>query len=122
MKDFSKQYLIIKGTKNYTQRLVLLNEELAKSILNNSIQIASFLFANLVNETMSFDQMYLFYVGKNILNHIRQEKGYKNGAYSKEIKEKFDDEYLFEIVSTSKDKGELESRIRAKIDDVLKEM
>lgn len=56
---------------------------------------------------MSFDELYLMYVGKNVLNKFRQENGYKTGKYKKNWKGREDNIALIEIISTlNKDSSE----------------
>lgn len=48
---------------------------------------------------MDFDQLYVGYVGKNVLNFFRQDHGYQDGTYHKQWGGKEDNEHLVEIVS-----------------------
>ena len=47
--------------------------------------------------SMTPDDLYKLYVGKNILNWFRQDHGYKEGHYMKNWAGKEDNEHLFEI-------------------------
>jgi len=47
---------------------------------------------------MSFDELYIGYVGKNVLNFFRQDHGYKEGDYQKIWSGKEDNEHLVQIV------------------------
>lgn len=47
---------------------------------------------------ISLDQLYRSYVGKNVLNFFRQDKGYKEGAYVKVWQEREDNMHLVEIL------------------------
>lgn len=49
---------------------------------------------------MSFDQLYIGYIGKNVLNFFRQDHGYKEGTYIKEWDGREDNEHLVEICAT----------------------
>jgi dimeric dUTPase (all-alpha-NTP-PPase superfamily) len=49
---------------------------------------------------MSFAELYQTYVGKNVLNHFRQAKGYQAGSYVKVWHGREDNEHLFELVRT----------------------
>lgn len=49
---------------------------------------------------MDFNQLYVGYVGKNVLNFFRQDHGYQEGTYHKQWGGKEDNEHLVEIVST----------------------
>lgn len=46
---------------------------------------------------MSFEDLYVGYVGKNVLNFFRQDHGYKDGSYRKEWGGKEDNEHLVEL-------------------------
>lgn len=47
--------------------------------------------------SLSFDQLYVGYVGKNVLNFFRQDHGYKDGSYIKLWGGREDNEHLVEI-------------------------
>lgn len=47
---------------------------------------------------MTFDELYQIYVGKNVLNIFRQDKGYKDGNYQKIWNGREDNEYLADII------------------------
>jgi len=49
---------------------------------------------------MSFDQLYVGYIGKNVLNFFRQDHGYKEGTYVKQWGGREDNEHLVEICAT----------------------
>ncbi|MBR9805185.1 dUTP diphosphatase [bacterium] len=48
---------------------------------------------------MSFDELYVAYVGKNVLNFFRQDNGYKDGSYQKQWQGREDNEHLVELVA-----------------------
>ncbi len=48
---------------------------------------------------MDFDELYRLYVGKNVLNHFRQDNGYKAGTYVKVWNGREDNEHLMELLS-----------------------
>ncbi|GAB1259921.1 dUTP diphosphatase [Aurantivibrio plasticivorans] len=55
-------------------------------------------FAALMNTiNLSFDELYVRYVGKNVLNFFRQDHGYKDGSYRKEWGGREDNEHLVEL-------------------------
>lgn len=54
-----------------------------------------FLICQRVN--LSFDSLYKYYVGKNVLNLFRQNNGYKEGTYNKSWQGK-EDNYYLEII------------------------
>jgi hypothetical protein len=47
---------------------------------------------------LSWGELYLQYVSKNVLNVFRQDKGYKQGTYKKEWNGREDNEHLVEIL------------------------
>lgn len=47
---------------------------------------------------LPFDELYSGYIGKNVLNFFRQDKGYKDGTYIKEWGGLEDNEHLVEIL------------------------
>lgn len=47
---------------------------------------------------LDFDELYSSYVGKNVLNMFRQDKGYKEGTYIKNWGGKEDNEWLIEVM------------------------
>ena len=47
---------------------------------------------------MSFSDLYLGYVGKNVLNFFRQDHGYKEGTYLKLWNGREDNEHLVDIL------------------------
>ncbi|MBW6487525.1 MAG: dUTP diphosphatase [Sulfurimonas sp.] len=50
---------------------------------------------------LSFDELYIKYLGKNILNKFRQDNGYKDGTYIKIWNEKEDNEVMLEIIQSN---------------------
>lgn len=65
---------------------------------------------------MQFDQLYIAYVGKNVLNFFRQDHGYQDGSYHKQWGGKEDNEHLVEIVA------KLDTTVATFKDDLYKEM
>jgi hypothetical protein len=47
---------------------------------------------------MAFEELYRLYVGKNVLNHFRQDHGYKQGTYRKLWGGREDNEHLIELL------------------------
>ncbi|GAA5316547.1 MAG: dUTPase [Candidatus Pelagadaptatus aseana] len=47
---------------------------------------------------LSFEDLYIGYVGKNVLNFFRQDNGYQDGSYIKNWSGKEDNEHLVEAV------------------------
>ena len=65
---------------------------------------------------MQFDQLYIAYVGKNVLNFFSQEHGYQDGSYHKQWGGKEDNEHLVEIVA------KLDTNLPSFKDDLYAEM
>tara|TARA_B100000029_G_scaffold425434_1_gene433802 strand:+ start:217 stop:876 length:660 start_codon:yes stop_codon:yes gene_type:complete len=76
--------------------------------LSVSRRIELALFASIMTDCeMSWTELYCQYVGKNVLNMFRQDKGYKEGTYQKIWNGREDNEYLVEIID-SLDSSQLE--------------
>jgi dimeric dUTPase (all-alpha-NTP-PPase superfamily) len=72
-------------------------EELATSVLaTRKFSIVDFM-SMLDSADMSLDDLYLAYVGKNVLNFFRQDNGYKEGTYIKNWAGREDNEHLVEL-------------------------
>ena len=70
----------------------------ASTLINKDFDIKG--FAGLMQGiNMDFDQLYVGYVGKNVLNFFRQDHGYQDGTYHKQWGGKEDNEHLVEIVA-----------------------
>jgi len=65
---------------------------------------------------MQFDQLYIAYIGKNVLNFFRQDHGYQDGSYHKQWGGQEDNEHLVEIVS------KLDTNLPTFKDDLYSEM
>lgn len=53
---------------------------------------------------LTFDELYLMYIGKNALNALRQDYGYKDGSYNKNWGGREDNEWLSDILMTYRGK------------------
>ncbi|WP_457622639.1 dUTP diphosphatase [Persephonella sp.] len=104
------------GEMDLYRKIIFLAERVAEGFLKENLNEGVFFFGLLVKNTISFEDLYLLYTGKNILNHIRQEKGYNKGEYRKQINGLEDNQYLFEIVKNVRDKDQLEKVIRDTFD------
>lgn len=61
-----------------------------------------FSFADMLAITgISIDELYVSYIGKNVLNFFRQDHGYKDGSYIKVWDGKEDNHHLAEIVANT---------------------
>lgn len=93
--------------------LIIVSEDIVRQSLSEKDTALFLSFAGIVKSVFeSFNQMYLLYMGKNILNHVRQEKGYKSGNYQKMIGGLEDNKHLTQIIKQVKDEQELEKVIR----------
>ena len=73
-------------------------EALAQSSLaTRAFDLPAFV-AVLCSLPMDFDELYVRYVGKNVLNAFRQRHGYRSGEYRKEWQGREDNEHLTELV------------------------
>ncbi len=107
--EYINHYL---GETDRYKKIIFLAERVAEGFLKQDLNEGVFFFGLLVRNTISFEHLYLLYTGKNILNHIRQEKGYNSGEYKKVINGMEDNRYLFELVKSVKNKKDLEEKIR----------
>jgi len=87
----------------------------ANTLVTKDFDIAG--FVGLVKGiNMTFDQLYIGYVGKNVLNFFRQDNGYQDGSYHKQWGGKEDNEHLVEIV------GQLDTSSSTFKDDLYNNM
>jgi dimeric dUTPase (all-alpha-NTP-PPase superfamily) len=49
---------------------------------------------------MNLDELFVAYVGKNVLNFFRQDHGYQQGTYRKSWQGREDNEHLYELLGT----------------------
>ena len=74
-------------------------EKMAAIALSGTFSVAAFLTA-MRALPMSFEKLYVIYVGKNVLNVFRQENGYKDGSYQKTWFGREDNEHLAELAQS----------------------
>jgi hypothetical protein len=81
-------------------RVHLATESLARDALaSKSFSVP--LFAELMRAcSLSPEQLYRHYVGKNVLNFFRQDHGYQDGTYIKEWQGREDNEHLSELLES----------------------
>ncbi|MFT7652169.1 MAG: dimeric dUTPase (all-alpha-NTP-PPase superfamily) [Limisphaerales bacterium] len=73
-------------------------EDLAQSALQTkSFELEPFIEA-MRSLPMSYDELFDLYIGKNVLNHFRQDHGYKTGEYKKVWQGREDNEHLIELL------------------------
>lgn len=72
-------------------------EALASWCLANKGFSASHFWQLMDAAGLDFDQLFIAYVGKNVLNFFRQDNGYKQGTYIKEWDGREDNEHLVEL-------------------------
>ncbi|HEY0960995.1 MAG TPA: dUTP diphosphatase [Pseudomonadales bacterium] len=67
---------------------------------------------------MDWKELYCQYVGKNVLNFFRQDKGYKQGTYRKLWGGREDNEHLVEIMATlNSEDADFQHRLYASLND-----
>jgi len=107
------------SNKLNTNKLIIRVETIAKQSLSGNDTGLLLTFAEVVNTAFeNFNQMYLLYIGKNMLNHIRQEYGYNTGTYKKVINGLEDNKYLTQIIKQVRDENELRETIRKAFDEL----
>ena len=74
-------------------------EELAAWCLMHKSFSASHFWQLLVAVELDFEQLFVAYVGKNVLNFFRQDNGYKDGSYIKLWGGKEDNQHLVELTT-----------------------
>ena len=74
-------------------------EELAAWCLMHKSFSASHFWQLLVAVELDFEQLFVAYVGKNVLNFFRQDNGYKDGSYIKLWDGKEDNQHLVELTT-----------------------
>jgi dimeric dUTPase (all-alpha-NTP-PPase superfamily) len=63
---------------------------------------------------LSFDDLFLQYVGKNMLNRFRQDKGYKDGSYIKVWNGQEDNEVLVDVLrGADSERGDFADQVYA---------
>ncbi|RMA92512.1 dUTP diphosphatase [Hydrogenothermus marinus] len=115
--EYINHYL---GETDNNKKIIFLAERVAEGFLKDNPYEGLFFFGLLVKNSLSFKELYLLYIGKNILNHIRQETGYKDGNYQKMINGIEDNKYLFDIVKQVENKEDLEKKIRDTFESLAK--
>lgn len=77
--------------------------EILEAFTLETLQTKNFsvpLFASLMAAAnMSFEALYVRYMGKNVLNFFRQDNGYQQGSYIKTWQGREDNEHLVEIIA-----------------------
>jgi dimeric dUTPase (all-alpha-NTP-PPase superfamily) len=102
-----------------TDGLIIKAEEIVKQSLSGNDTAVFLNFAEIVKSVFEdFNQLYLLYIGKNILNHIRQENGYNTGTYKKIINGLEDNKYLTQVIKQVNSEEELEKAIRKVFEEV----
>ncbi|MCX7738722.1 MAG: dUTP diphosphatase [Hydrogenothermaceae bacterium] len=101
---------LYKGDK--VREYIFLIERVAEYSLRGDYDNLLFFFGLLVRDTIGFERLYLLYFGKNILNRIRQEMGYKGGSYNKTTNGVEDNRYLLEVINRVENIETLEKEIR----------
>lgn len=69
----------------------------ADTLANRSFNVELFV-TTMAALPMSYDELFTLYIGKNVLNHFRQDHGYKDGTYRKTWSGREDNEHLIELM------------------------
>jgi dimeric dUTPase (all-alpha-NTP-PPase superfamily) len=75
-------------------------EDLAQQTLSDRLFAMGPFVAVLDSLPMALPELFRLYVGKNVLNHFRQDHGYKSGEYRKVWQGREDNTHLVEILDT----------------------
>lgn len=110
--EYLNHYLADVYSHNRIDEYMFLIERVAEMSLRRHYDGVLFFFGLLVKDTIGFEKLLLLYAGKNILNRIRQEMGYKSGYYNKLINGVEDNRYLLELVKKTTDINSLEIKLR----------
>jgi dimeric dUTPase (all-alpha-NTP-PPase superfamily) len=98
-------------------------EELATSVLaTRKFSIVDFM-SMLDSADMNLDDLYVAYVGKNVLNFFRQDNGYKEGTYIKNWAGREDNEHLVELAAElEKSAGDFSEQLYQALDSRYKKL
>ena len=98
-------------------------EELATSVLaTRKFSIVDFM-SMLDSADMNLDDLYVAYVGKNVLNFFRQDNGYKEGRYIKNWDGREDNEHLVELAAElEKSAGDFSEQLYQALDSRYKKL
>lgn len=110
--DYLNHYLANVYQSDKIENYMFLIERIAEKSLKQDYDGTLFFFGLLVKETIGFDRLYLLYFGKNILNKLRQEMGYKSGNYQKYIGGVEDNRYLLRLIEKTNSIDNLEKELR----------
>lgn len=93
-------------------------ESCVEHMLSSRYEQGISLFCEALLKIMDLETLYKLYMGKNILNSLRQDYGYRSGAYIKVIEGKEDNEYLYEFIEEGKSLNEIKSLMVSVIEKV----
>lgn len=93
------------------QRLIVLVEQTARYFLNEDPKKGLIYFSEVIKEVAGFEMIRKVYIGKSILNKLRQEYGYKAGSYKKIIEGKEDNFYLMEYIKMGLEISEVKEKL-----------
>jgi dimeric dUTPase (all-alpha-NTP-PPase superfamily) len=77
-------------------------EHMMRDTLNQEdfYKIVDDFFLSCIDCGLNLDELYKYYIGKNILNGFRQDNGYKEGTYKKVWNGKEDNDVMMEILDS----------------------
>ncbi len=88
------------GTRGDGEGFRLAVEGLAQQTLSDRLFAMAPFVGVLEALPMDLDELFRLYVGKNVLNHFRQDHGYKSGEYRKTWQGREDNAHLVELLET----------------------
>lgn len=98
VEEISTKALAVFSQQREKENLLTCTEHFVSAILpDNDFDLKGF-HRLMVAATMTFDDLYCGYIGKNVLNFFRQDHGYKEGAYKKNWQGREDNLHLAELV------------------------
>ena len=96
--SISSQLAAVQGDGADSEAFRQAIEALAESTLaTKSFELPPFIKA-METLPLSYNELFDLYIGKNVLNHFRQDHGYKTGEYQKVWQGREDNEHLVELL------------------------
>ncbi len=108
------------GTEVDYKAMIPKLEKVVAMVLNNEYEEAIKSYCEALLSVMSFETLYTMYMSKNMLNHLRQEYGYRQGTYTKIIEGREDNEYLYDFIKQGKSLDEVKTAMVEVIERVNK--
>ncbi len=98
-------------------------EKLIEVTFYHDISKLLYTFTSMVKTlNIRFEDLYKFYIGKNVLNEFRQKHGYKEGTYNKIWNGEEDNVFLFDILDFTKIDEMSYNKIYSELENTYKEL